>query len=31
MTTEDNKKIVQRFYEEVMNQGNVAALDEVKS
>lgn len=29
MTTEDNKRIVQRFYEEVMNQGNVAALDEV--
>lgn len=29
MTTEENKEIVRRFYEEVMNEGNVAVLDEV--
>ena len=29
MTTEDNKALVRRFYEEVWDQGNVAAVDEL--
>jgi hypothetical protein len=29
MSTEDNKAIVHRFYEEVWNKGNVAAVDEL--
>ena len=29
MSTEDNKTIVRRFYEEVWNRGNVAAVDEL--
>ena len=29
MSTEDNKAIVRRFLEEVQNQGNVAAVDEL--
>jgi predicted ester cyclase len=29
MSTEDNKAIVQRFFEEVQNKGNVAAVDEL--
>ncbi len=29
MSTEDNKAIVRRFLEEVFNQGNVAAVDEL--
>ena len=29
MSTEDNKAIVRRFFEEVQNQGNVAAVDEL--
>ena len=29
MSTEDNKAIVRRFFEEVHNQGNVAAVDEL--
>ena len=29
MSTEDNKAIVLRFFEEVNNQGNVAAVDEL--
>lgn len=28
MTTDDNKALVQRFYEEVINQKNLAALDQ---
>ena len=28
MTTDDNKALVQRFFEEVINQRNVAALDQ---
>ncbi len=28
MTTDDNKALVQRFYEEVINQRNLAALDQ---
>ena len=28
MSTEDNKALVQRFYEEIINQGNLAALDQ---
>lgn len=28
-TTEENKTIVRRFYEEVINQGNVNAIDEL--
>lgn len=29
MSTEENKVIVRRFYEEVINQGNVDAIDEL--
>ena len=29
MSTEDNKAIVRRFFEEVQNQGNVAVVDEL--
>jgi len=29
MSTEQNKAVVRRFYEEVMNKGEIAALDEV--
>lgn len=29
MTTDDNKALVQRFFEEVINQRNVAALDQL--
>ena len=29
MSTEDNKVIVRRFYEEVWNKGNVTAVDEL--
>jgi hypothetical protein len=29
MSTEDNKATVRRFFEEVHNQGNVAAVDEL--
>jgi len=29
MSTKDNKALVRRFYEEVCNQGNVAAVDEL--
>lgn len=29
MSTEDNKTIVRRFFEEVHNQGNAAAVDEL--
>jgi predicted ester cyclase len=29
MSTEENKAIVRRFYEEIMNHGNVEILDEV--
>ena len=31
MSTEDNKALVQRFFEEVINQRNVAALDQFVS
>jgi predicted SnoaL-like aldol condensation-catalyzing enzyme len=29
MSTEDNKVIIRRFYEEVWNKGNVTAVDEL--
>ena len=28
MTTDDNKALVQRFYEEIINQRNIAAIDQ---
>src|SRR5947199_10018631 len=31
MTTDDNKALVQRFYDEVINQKNLAALDQFVS
>src|SRR6266700_3581924 len=31
MSTQDNKALVQRFYEEVINQKNLAALDQFVS